>query len=70
MYRDRRAVVHGFARLRGAAKADKVEIRWPDGKIDVLTDVAGNQTIVVEYGGRLISNTAYHPMPPGLQRIR
>jgi enediyne biosynthesis protein E4 len=54
--------------LGDAGKADKVEIRWPDGKVDVLTDVAGNQLIVVESGGRIVRSTTYHQMPAKLQR--
>jgi hypothetical protein len=55
--------------LGDAGKADRVEIHWPDGKIDVLTDVPGNQLIVVEYGGRIVSSTPYHAGPAKLQAM-
>jgi len=55
--------------LGDAVKADRVEIHWPDGKVDVLTDIPGNQSIAVEYGGRIISSTPYHETPARLRRI-
>ena len=55
--------------LGDAVKADGVEIHWPDGKIDALTDVPGNQLIVVEYGGRIVSSTPYHAVPAKLQAM-
>jgi hypothetical protein len=45
-------------------------MHWPDGKVDALTDVVGNQLIVVEYGGRIVSSTPYHAVPAKLQAIR
>jgi hypothetical protein len=56
--------------LGDAGKADRVEMHWPDGKVDALTDVVGNQLIVVEYGGRIVSSTPYHAVPAKLQVIR
>ena len=53
--------------LGDAGKADRIEIRWPDGKVDVLTDVVGNQLVVVEYGGRVVSRSPYHAVPAKLQ---
>lgn len=34
--------------LGSAAKADRIEIRWPSGRFQVLTDVAAGQILVVE----------------------
>ncbi len=53
--------------LGNSEKADTVEIRWQDGKVDVLKNVAGNQLIVVEYGGRIVSSTPYHACPVKLK---
>ena len=33
--------------LGAATKADRVEIRWPDGRTQLLTDVAADQTLTV-----------------------
>ncbi len=54
--------------LGDAEKADVVEIRWPDGQVDRLTDVAGNRIIVVEPGGHITSSTPYKTTPQKLMR--
>ena len=36
--------------LGSAAKVPRVEVAWPSGRVDVLTDVAAGQTITVEEG--------------------
>jgi hypothetical protein len=56
--------------LGDAIKADKVEIHWPDGKVDMLADVAANQIIVVEYGGHIASTTPYSQLPHKLTGTR
>jgi len=33
--------------LGEAERADRVEIRWPDGRVQVLTDVPGRQILTV-----------------------
>ena len=38
--------------LGKATKADKVQIRWPDGKTTVLSDVPANQILKVEQPAR------------------
>ena len=55
--------------LGDADKADIVEIRWPDGHVDKLTDVAANRVIVVEYGGHIASSTPYKSAPEKLLRV-
>ena len=36
--------------LGGRARADSIEVRWPSGQVDKLTNVAAGQTITVEEG--------------------
>jgi hypothetical protein len=36
--------------LGAASKAEKIEIRWPSGQVDTLTDVAANRIYVVTEG--------------------
>jgi len=36
--------------LGAATKADRVEIRWPSGKVDVLLDVPANRLVTVREG--------------------
>jgi hypothetical protein len=54
--------------LGKAAKADKVEIRWPDGHIDTLANVASGAIVNVEYGGKILSTMPYTPLPARLRR--
>lgn len=54
--------------LGSAASAD-VEVRWPDGHVDRLTNVAAGHRIVIEYGGRIVSSTPYAPAPKKLARV-
>jgi hypothetical protein len=41
--------------LGSHSKADSVQVRWPSGQVDELTNVAAGQTIVVEEGHGLHS---------------
>ena len=41
--------------LGSQAKADTVEVRWPSGRVDRLTDVAAGQVITVKEGEGLLS---------------
>jgi hypothetical protein len=36
--------------LGGATKADRVEVRWPSGAVDVLTNVEGRRVVRVKEG--------------------
>jgi len=40
-------------------KADAIEIRWPSGQIDRLSNVAAGQTIVVTEGQGITANRKY-----------
>ena len=53
--------------LGSAGKADKVEIRWPDGHTDTLADVSGGAILTVQYGGKVESSTPYRDLPPRLR---
>lgn len=39
--------------------ADRLEIRWPSGQVDTLTDVAANQILVVQEGGVVLRRIPY-----------
>ena len=45
--------------LGDKAKADAIEVQWPSGQADKLTNVAGNQTITIQEGKGLVVNKAY-----------
>jgi hypothetical protein len=40
--------------LGAAAVAERIEIFWPSGQVDVLKETAANQTITVREGGGII----------------
>src|SRR5437016_97272 len=40
-------------------KADSVEIQWPSGQVDKLSNISGDQTVTIEEGRRVISSRAY-----------
>jgi hypothetical protein len=43
--------------LGGATRAERVEVAWPSGRVDVLADVGANRTITVEEGRGLVAGT-------------
>ena len=45
-------------------KADRVEVRWPDGAVETLTDVAANRFITVTEGERRPAERARATMAP------
>ncbi|HWZ12244.1 MAG TPA: CRTAC1 family protein [Acidobacteriaceae bacterium] len=49
--------------LGQARKIDSVEIRWPSGKIDKLSDLAPDQFYSVLEGSGLVEAAKIHPMP-------
>lgn len=50
--------------LGDAQKVDLVEIRWPSGNIDTLTDLALNRLYVIQEGGKILkSETFTHASP-------
>ncbi len=45
--------------LGAATKADAVEIQWPSGQVDKLTNVSAGQTVTVQEGKGIIAATPY-----------
>jgi hypothetical protein len=45
--------------LGAQAKADSVEIQWPSGQVDKLSNIDGGQTVTVQEGKGVISKRAY-----------
>jgi hypothetical protein len=42
--------------LGNAKKVDLVEIRWPSGKVDTLTDLDVNRLYVIQEGGKILKS--------------
>jgi hypothetical protein len=40
-------------------KADSVEIQWPSGQVDKLTDINAGQTVTVQEGKGVVASRAY-----------
>jgi len=40
-------------------KADSIEVQWPSGQIDKLSNVPGSQTITIQEGKGVVANKAY-----------
>ncbi len=52
--------------LDRSAKADTVEIKWPSGDTDKLTDLAANHLYVIQEGGKILKTVAMGaPLTPG-----
>jgi enediyne biosynthesis protein E4 len=45
--------------LGDKSKADLIEVQWPSGQVDKLSNVAGSQTITIQEGKGVIANKAY-----------
>src|SRR6266851_6199554 len=45
--------------LGGAAKADSVEVQWPSGQVDKLSNINADQTVAIEEGKGVVTNRAY-----------
>jgi hypothetical protein len=45
--------------LGSEAKADSIEIQWPSGHVDKLSNINAGQTITVQEGKGIIANRAY-----------
>ncbi len=49
--------------LDHSAKADAVEIKWPSGTTDKLTDLAANHLYVIQEGGKILKVVAMGATP-------
>ena len=54
--------------LGKANKAERVDIRWPDGHVDTLHDLLGGAIFTIAYGGKLVGSAPYRPMPSRLRQ--
>jgi enediyne biosynthesis protein E4 len=53
--------------LGAATEITKMEIRWPDGHQDTLTNLPADRRLVIRYGGRIESTQVFLPMPHPMQ---
>jgi hypothetical protein len=40
-------------------KAESIEVQWPSGQIDKLSNIPGNQTVTIQEGKGIVANKAY-----------
>jgi len=45
--------------LGGAAKADLLEVQWPSGQVDKLSNLNSGQTVTIQEGKGVIASRAY-----------
>jgi hypothetical protein len=45
--------------LKSKTKADSVEVQWPSGQVDKLSNLSGGQTVTIQEGKGVISQRAY-----------
>jgi hypothetical protein len=57
--------------LGASRKADSVEVAWPSGQVDKLTNVDAGQTIIVQEGKGIVASRKYgqRPDPAKAQRV-
>ncbi len=54
--------------LAGHPAADRLEIAWPGGRVDVLSDIPANQIVTVREGGEILSAAPfYSPRAPNAE---
>jgi enediyne biosynthesis protein E4 len=49
--------------LGTATQVDKIEVRWPDGSVETLKDVPGDQRILIRQGKGLQSSEKLLALP-------
>jgi hypothetical protein len=49
--------------LGAATDITKMEIRWPDGHLDTLTNLPADRRLVIKYGGHVDSTEVFLPAP-------
>jgi len=47
--------------LGAQTKADAVEVQWPSGQVDQLSNLNAGQTVTVEEGKGVVGQRAYGP---------
>ena len=52
--------------LDHSTKVDFVEIRWPSGTTDKLTDLAANHLYVIQEGGKILKTVAMGASTPSV----
>jgi hypothetical protein len=45
--------------MGGAARAEKLEIRWPSGIVEAIDDVAANEILTITEGRGVTNRTPY-----------
>jgi hypothetical protein len=45
--------------LGNATKADAIEVQWPSGQVDKLSNIAGDQMVSIEEGKGVVASRAY-----------
>ena len=45
--------------LAGAGRVMRIEVKWPDGRVETLPEVDANQSLVVEEGKGIVSKTPF-----------
>jgi len=48
--------------LGAQTKADSVEIQWPSGQVDKLSNINAGQTVTVEEGKGVVANKPYRKL--------
>ena len=48
--------------LGSASKADSVELQWPSGQVDKLSNIAAGETITVQEGKGVVGARPYSPL--------
>jgi hypothetical protein len=54
--------------LDHSAKADSIEIKWPSGTTDKLTDLAANHLYVIQEGGKILKTVAMAASLPSVTK--
>jgi enediyne biosynthesis protein E4 len=56
--------------LGASAKADSVEVQWPSGHTDKLSNVAGGQTVTVQEAKGVTAARPYTKPSPAVSRMQ
>jgi hypothetical protein len=56
--------------LGSQTRADTIEIQWPSGQVDKISNLNAGQTVTVEEGKGIIANRAYSAAVPARKQLR